>query len=74
MNNKNVWVNILFLIASNFNFLKYNHTIIVNVQHTYYLDRKHFSLVFKSAFPVTADFSRLYLPTDQVYNKIMVNQ
>lgn len=66
MDNKNVWVNILFLIASDFNFLKYNHIKIVKVQQILCMYSRNFSLVFKNASPVTADYFQLFLPTNQV--------
>lgn len=72
MNNKNVWVNILFLIASNF--LQFNHMTIVSVQYTYYMDSKLSSVVFKNVSPVTAYSSHLYLPTDQVIRSWLTNK
>lgn len=73
MNNKNVWANILFLIASNFNFLKYKHTIIVNVQHAYCTDGKRFPLIFKNTYLESADSPHLYLSIDQVIGSRLTN-
>ena len=48
--------------------------MIVNVQRTYYIDSKHFSLVLKNASPVTADPSHLYIPSDQVISSLLTNK
>lgn len=48
--------------------------MVFNVQHIYYIDNKHFSLVLKNASKVTADSSHLYLPTDQVFRSLLTNK